>query len=190
MTSENALKRLKKGNKNYASGKPFILSVDANLRKKLFKNKHRPYAIIVSCSDSRVPIEIVFNAGPGELFVIRTAGNVVGNLELGSLEYAVEELEASLIVVVGHQGCGAVHAAAAGKGFSPALEAILKEIRCSCRKQELDKCCIDEIEDKNILHTIEKIAADERISKAISAGKVKLQAAKYSMETGIVNFFN
>ncbi|MCL2265500.1 MAG: carbonic anhydrase [Treponema sp.] len=132
---------------------------------------------------------MIFNAGPGELFIVRTAGNVVGTYEIGSLEYAVNALYAPLVVVLGHQQCGAVKAAVSGKDYSPNLNAVLNEIRCCCELEFL-KGDISEIEDKNIRYTLSKIAANENISKAVSQGAVRLLAAKYSLETGIVNFFD
>ena len=188
MTPEQVIDHLKEGNANYASGRPCQLCADADLLKKL-RNTQNPYAVIVSCSDSRVPIELVFNAGPGELFVIRTAGNIVCDIELGSLEYAIEQLKTPVIVVVGHQGCGAIHAAVHGKEFPPELEAIVNEVRCCCTP-ELMKGDISEIENRHIIRTLSKIAANESVSKAVSQGTLHLYAAKYSLETGIVSFFN
>ena len=188
MTHKEALNRLKEGNSRYAAGTPWQSSVSNELRTVLFSKGQSPYAAIVGCSDSRVPMELIFDAGPGELFVVRTAGNVVGNLELGSLEFAVDGLKTPLIVVVGHQQCGAVKAAIEGGTFSPCLQAVIQEI-CAC-SSDICGCDPGLIEDKNIRHTLAKIAADPLISKAVSQGTVCLAAAKYSLETGIVSFFS
>ena len=154
----------------------------------LCKNGQKPYAAIVGCSDSRVPVEIVFDCGMGELFVIRTAGNVVGSFELGSLEFAVSVLKVPLIVVLGHDYCGAVKEAANGAKVPEEIEMILKEIRDGLEIAE-GKSYAD-YEDENIMHTLSKIAADPIMSKFIAQGELRLAAAKYSLETGIVSYFN
>jgi len=188
ITSEQALNRLKEGNARFAAGTPWQAGVSSELRSHLYEKGQAPYAAIVGCSDSRVPMELIFDAGPGELFIIRTAGNVVGDFEIGSLEFAAGTLKTPLIVVVGHQQCGAVKAAIDGGEFPQSLEAVIQEIRCCAP----DVSCCDEntIENKNILHTLSKIAANQFISNEVSKGNVYLAAAKYSLETGIVSFLD
>src|SRR5207245_6341157 len=105
-----AIAKLKEGNGRYASGKLQHPGQTTERRAELTKDQH-PFAVIVSCSDSRVPPEIVFDQGLGDLFVVRVAGNVIDDHGLGSIEYAVDHLGARLIVVLGHQSCGAVKAA-------------------------------------------------------------------------------
>src|SRR5947208_9005654 len=105
-----AIDKLKEGNGRYASGKLQHPGQTTERRAELTKDQH-PFAVIVSCSDSRVPPEIVFDQGLGDLFVVRVAGNVIDDHGLGSIEYAVDHLGARLIVVLGHQSCGAVKAA-------------------------------------------------------------------------------
>jgi len=105
-----ALARLLEGNRRYVEGRPRTPVPSA--RRVELASAQRPFAAVLGCSDSRVPIETVFDQGPGDLFVIRLAGNIVTGEALGSLEYAVEVLGSILIVVLGHSGCGAVAAAA------------------------------------------------------------------------------
>ena len=189
MEKDEAYQRLIEGNARYAAGKPRQAAVTAALRNDLYTNGQFPYAAIVACSDSRVPVELIFDAGPGELFVIRTAGNIVGLFEMGSLEFAVGQLKTLLVVVLGHDKCGAVRAAVDGGDFSPAIEAIMKEIRSGIKSV----ACGDSYEiyeDENIQYTLSKIAANPCISKASSDNLVRLVAAKYSLETGTVTFFN
>jgi len=188
MNSEEALKILILGNIRYAAGEPSIMNVSAEFRSELLKEGQHPFAAIVGCSDSRVPMELIFDAGLGELFVIRTAGNVVGDIELGSLEYAVEVLKTPLIAVIGHQECGAVKEAIHGGKFSKSMRVLIDEI-CRCSDGDICTCNQEEIEDKNILHTLSKIALNPIISKAVEEGKLRLAAGKYSMETGLVSFF-
>jgi len=187
MKSEETLKRLKDGNARFTAGNPSKISVSAELRKDLFENGQFPYAAIVGCSDSRVPVELVFDAGPGELFVVRTAGNVVSPVEMGSLEFAVTQLKVSLVLVLGHDKCGAVAAATTEGDFSPSLDSIMQEVRC-CAPDVIGGVPAD-IEDKNIRYVASKIAANPLISKAVSDGNVRVAGAKYSLETGIVTFF-
>lgn len=107
----SALQRLQEGNKVYINSDKCVGDISAQIRQYTSKNGQKPYAVVVSCSDSRVIPEAIFSAGIGELFVIRVAGNVVDNIQLGSIEYAVEHLGCKLVVVLGHTGCGAVGAA-------------------------------------------------------------------------------
>ena len=109
--AESALERLKQGNKIYIDSVTGVGDISPEKRLYTSKNGQHPYAVIVSCSDSRVIPECIFSAGIGDLFVIRVAGNVVDNYQLGSIEYAVEHLGCRLVVVLGHTGCGAVGAA-------------------------------------------------------------------------------
>lgn len=107
--SQDIWANLVEGNQRYMRDHPKHPHQSLKRIKELNSGQH-PFAVIVSCSDSRVPPELIFDQGLGDLFVIRTAGNVIGDFELGSIEYAVEHLGANLIVVLGHDGCGAVSA--------------------------------------------------------------------------------
>ena len=114
MNADDALKRLMKGNGHYLGSETCPGDVSPGARARTAAEGQRPYAVIVACSDSRVIPEAIFSAGIGELFVIRVAGNVVGEHELGSIEYAAEHLGTRLVVVLGHTLCGAVGAALHG----------------------------------------------------------------------------
>ncbi len=105
-----AIERLKAGNARFVKGKPSRPNATPTRRAEIAASQH-PFAIVVSCSDSRVPPEMVFDAGLGDLFVVRTAGEVVTAVEMASIEYAVDHLGASLVLVMGHERCGAVKAA-------------------------------------------------------------------------------
>ena len=112
----NELKRLLEGNERYINDK--ILNGDISLEKRedTFQNGQHPFAVIITCSDSRVIPEAIFDCGIGDLFVIRVAGNVIGEQELGSIQYATEHLKCNLVVVLGHTQCGAVASALQGHG--------------------------------------------------------------------------
>lgn len=108
-TTDNPLEILLKGNRRFSENLPIHPDQTQQRIKELKKGQH-PFAVVVSCSDSRVPPELIFDQGLGDLFVIRTAGNIIGDYELGSIEYAVEHLHVKMILVLGHEKCGAVTA--------------------------------------------------------------------------------
>jgi carbonic anhydrase len=188
MTSEQALKRLVTGNLRYVAGTPKHNKVSRILRTNLHRMGQKPYAVIVGCSDSRVPVELIFDTGPGELFVIRSAGNVVGPIGEGSMEFAITEFQTPLIIVLGHQNCGAVHAAVDGGDFPPSIQAFLQEIR-ACMPTNAGENKYEVCEDAHIRQTLAKIGGYPFVSKAVSEGALHLAAAKYSLETGLVSFF-
>lgn len=184
-SAEEALKELEEGNEQFISGDT------AELRADLQENGQTPYAVIITCSDSRVAPEVLFNTTMGELFTIRTAGNVVDEFEIGSVEYGAEHLGAPLIVVMGHSNCGAVGAAVSGKadGF---IQNIIDEIMPSveeARKTKTDENAVSTLaEDLNIQHTIQKLRTSTVLSHLESEGKVKIIGAKYDIKEGTVEF--
>ena len=188
MTPEQALNRLIAGNARYVAGTTQQTGVTKALRTELCEQGQKPYVAVVSCSDSRVPVELVFDTGPGELFVIRTAGNVVGSLEMGSLEYGIKHLKVPLVVVLGHQKCGAVKAAVDGGEHSSDIESILQEIRPAIPSSFVGDLYA-ESEDANARHVVSKITGNPNIQAACTEGAVRFVAAKYSLETGKVSFF-
>ena len=179
-----ALEKLKKGNQDYISALTNPASIELDLRKNLATNGQQPYAVILTCSDSRVAPEHIFSAGLGELFVIRTAGNVVGDFELGSIEYGVEHLGAPIIVVMGHNHCGAVEAALSGhaEGY---IEKIVHKVKNVITGAENAK----QAEEMNILNSIQDILKSDIVSRLIQTGKISLVGAKYDIETGLVDFY-
>ncbi len=149
------------------------------------KNGQHPYAVIVTCSDSRVPVEHIFNAGIGELFVIRTAGNVIGDHALGSVEYGAEHLGAKLVIVLGHTHCGAVDAALNG-GAHGAIATIADEIS-ACLPAGCDP---REAERLNVENSISRIMESEMMAHLVHEGKTRVVGAIYDIESGTVEFFN
>ena len=113
-TAEEALKRLIEGNKKYLKNRGSKIEAEESIIARSAKEGQRPYAIIITCSDSRVIPEAIFSAGIGDIFVIRVAGNVIDAHQLGSIEYAEEHLGTGLVLVLGHTGCGAVDAVLSG----------------------------------------------------------------------------
>src|SRR5512134_2247298 len=127
LSPDQALAKLMEGNKRYASSHSQRPHQSARRRHELEKDQH-PFACILSCSDSRVPPEIVFDEGLGDLFVIRVAGNIVDNAVTGSIEYAVEHLGTPLVVVMGHEKCGAVQATLGGGEPGTHIQSLVEAI--------------------------------------------------------------
>ena len=164
----------------------------ARRRAELTKSQH-PYAIILSCSDSRVPPEIVFDEGLGDLFIVRVAGNVLNNEGLGSIEYGVDVLGARLIVVLGHQSCGAVDAAmktVAAKGKAPghiqSLVRAIKPVVDSTPQADLDTMI-----KANVKHVVGALRSSTPILKAkVDSGDVQVIGGYYTLDTGAVTFLD
>ena len=183
-SSDEALQILKEGNARFATDKSVLRNINAERRESL-KNGQNPYAVIVSCSDSRVTPTAVFNAGLGELFDIRLAGNVVDDDALGSIEYAVEHLNTPLIVVMGHQSCGAVTATynevVKGEKVSGNMESFVKKITPSVNKNGT----IDDAIHTNIDMVVKEISEDKGIKTLIDQGKVKVVGAYYDLNGNV-----
>lgn len=183
-SSDEALQILKEGNARFATDKSVLRNINAERRESL-KNGQNPYAVIVSCSDSRVTPTTVFNAGLGELFDIRLAGNVVDDDALGSIEYAVEHLNTPLIVVMGHQSCGAVTATynevVKGEKVSGNMESFVKKITPSVNKNGT----IDDAIHTNIDMVVKEISEDKGIKALIDQGKVKVVGAYYDLNGNV-----
>jgi carbonic anhydrase len=190
-TAKEALARLVAGNQRFVSGKARFPAIRKDILKKLAKGQ-QPYATILGCSDSRVPVELLFDAGFGEIFVIRVAGNVISPEVMGSMQYAGTILRTPLFVVLGHEGCGAVQAALAAKlkGTRQGrhIEALLANILPGIR----------DIGASSPSHVAAAVEANVRWSmhqvletpegKAGAARGVKLVGAIYELETGRVRF--
>lgn len=183
-SSDEALQILKEGNARFATDKSVLRNINAERRESL-KNGQNPYAVIVSCSDSRVTPTTVFNAGLGELFDIRLAGNVVDDDALGSIEYAVEHLNTPLIVVMGHQSCGAVTATynevVKGEKVSGNMESFVKKITPSVNKNGT----INDAIHTNIDMVVKEISEDKGIKTLIDQGKVKVVGAYYDLNGNV-----
>lgn len=192
-TKEDPLNRLKKGNEIYIDATYNKNQIDKATRKKLNEGGQKPYAVILTCSDSRVVPENIFYTGLGELFVIRVAGNVVDETVLGSIEYAISKLDVPLIVVMGHDDCGAVKGASE-KNINGKLETIVNKIKPSYEKAKLKGGSQEEIYNNavkfNTENSINLIKENEIIKKYIDEKKVKVTGANYDMETGLVKWLD
>lgn len=184
---EEILSRLKLGNEQFVNDQLKSANQDSKRRETQTKGQ-QPIAIVLSCADSRVVPELIFDTGIGELFIVRVAGNVANTSSLASMEYAVAHLGTPLIVVLGHQSCGAVTAAVQGGDNGPNLNHLLEHIKPAI-KQSLDPQAIDEVTRKNAELTVKLISKDsEIINKAVEDGKVKVLPAYYHLDNGKVEF--
>lgn len=178
---ENAkeiLERLKRGNEKYLSSDGYFGDVSASKRAEGVRNGQKPYAVIVTCSDSRVIPESIFAAGIGELFVIRVAGNVIGEMELASIEYAAEHLGCGLAVILGHTYCGAVHSAIVGKAEGH-IGALVDKIRFA----------IGDERDENKACKLNVAASLLHVKESLS-GKCEAVGAIYDTMSGKVEFLD
>lgn len=157
--------------------------VSPEKRADTAENGQKPFAVVITCSDSRVPPEHIFGCGIGDLFVIRTAGNVIGDFELGSIEYGAEHLGCKLVLVLGHTSCGAVAATLEG-GAHGHIEMITDEI-ASCLPEN---CTPAEAEIANVENSIERILSSEIMSGLEESGEVAVLGAIYDIETGKIEY--
>ncbi len=190
------LQKLEEGNSRFASGKPVHPDETLERIRELKKGQH-PFAAVVSCSDSRVPAELVFDQGLGDIFSIRTAGNVIGDYELGSIEYAVEHLDCKLIVIMGHKSCGAIKAFIDSKGHydhEDHIKNIINYIESENEEKNLssiDKLSVDKAIDANIAHGVAFLKTAEPILKErFDHNKITIIGALYDIESGKVTFKN
>lgn len=189
LTADQALEKLFEGNREF-SEKHFRSGIPAGEIELLDTQGQHPFATVITCSDSRVPPEIIFNCGLGEIFVIRTAGNVLGDFELGSVEYAAEHLGTPLIVVMGHSHCGAVASAVAEHGCEGHLGHILQEIEPAVLQAASITGDTDSLvslaENLNVLHCVDVLKKDPVLQ---ACPGLKIVGAKYNTGTGGVAFF-
>lgn len=194
-TADEALLKLMEGNKNYVEQKMSSQTMCGIKTRESLTKGQKPYAVILSCSDSRVPPEIIFDKGLGEIFVIRVAGNVPDPIVLGSVEYAVEHLGVPLVMVLGHERCGAVTAAveSGGKGEGN-IGAIVKAIApavAMARKEnrKADKASLIEAAADDNVKLVEAslVRRSSIIKHLVKEGKVKIVGAKYDLDDGKVS---
>lgn len=182
-TAAEAKKKLIAGNEKYVAERTLSVDASEEVLIKASRNGQKPYAIIITCSDSRVIPEAIFSAGIGDLFVIRVAGNVIDSHQLGSVEYAAEHLGTGLIVVLGHDHCGAVDAAMNHEpdGYIKYItDEIVKAI--GNEKNEFNACCL------NVKHSCEIIERSLRIQKDEQEYGLRVLGAIYHLESGEVEF--
>jgi carbonic anhydrase len=185
--ADEALAKLVEGNKRFVEMRLAHPEQDAACRTALSQGQ-QPFAVILGCSDSRVPPEVVFDQGLGDLFVVRVAGNVADDIGVASLEYAVEHLGTRLIVVLGHERCGAVTAAVKGGEFPGHLPALMDALKPAVDKA---KGAAGDAVDAAMLANVALVTEQLRESKPVLAelvekGEVKIVGARYDLDSGAV----
>lgn len=187
VTPTEALQKLVEGNNRYVEDR--LLHPDRTTeRREATAAGQEPFAAILGCSDSRVPPEIVFDQGVGDLFVVRVAGNVVGPVELDSLEYAVKYLHSSIIVVLGHAKCGAMKAVLEGntadiEAVADLIEPMIQTCKSQCKScNDLLDICVKE----NAKHVAKVIREKPLMKKYIEEQKIDVVAGYYDLATGKV----
>src|SRR5262245_58372110 len=187
-----AMSKLKEGNGRYTSGNLQHPGQTTERRTELAKTQH-PFAAIVCCSDSRVPPEVVFDQGLGDLFIVRVAGNVMNDEGLGSIEYTVDHLGTRLILVLGHQRCGAVDAARetiAANGKAPGhIQSLVTDIKPAVEataKEDLDATI-----KANVKRVVQALRSSTPILKAkVDSGQIQVIGGYYSLDTGAVTLLD
>ncbi len=189
LSANQAIKKLKEGNNRFVSSKMVHPDETVQRRKELQSGQH-PFVAILSCSDSRVPPEIIFDQGLGDLFEIRNAGNVLDDHVIGSIEYAVVHAGVNLVVVMGHEDCGAVKATIANAHDSVFIESLVQSIepalKVSCGN---GKELIDNVVKNHVEMTVKKIvSSDPIIADAVKNKGLKVIPAIYHLGSGKVEF--
>lgn len=203
ISAPEALERLREGNRRFVSGVRSLDTLGSPMRRSELVTGQEPFAVILGCSDSRVPVEIVFDQGLGDLFVIRVAGHVVAPSQIGSVEFAAERFGTRLVVVLGHTGCGAVQAtleALRGRSegaSSRGLRSIVERIRPAVEGL-LETGLRDDPEAlaREAVRSNVRVAAgalrhgSETLDELARTEGLRVVGAVYSLETGRVDFFD
>ena len=202
LTAREALERLREGNRRFASGVRNVTALSTQARRHEVADGQEPFAIILGCSDSRVPAEIIFDQGLGDLFVIRVAGNIVAPSQIGSVEFAAERFGTRLVVVLGHSRCGAVVATLEElmrprEAQSRNLRSIVDRIRPSVEAllntglQHDAEALVGHAVRNNVRLSANHLRhGSELLEHLIRTNGLVVVGAEYSLETGCVDFFD
>ena len=200
MNADKALKQLKDGNSRYIEAEINGAKIDRSVVQHEVILKQKPYAIILGCSDSRVPAEAIFDQGVGDLFIVRIAGNIVAPSQIGSIEFACQQFGTQLVVVLGHTGCGAISATIGSLlgdpgEISPNLAAIVDRISPAVQPIISDGDDRDDILNKairaNINYSAQQLESGSEILRdLVKQKKLTIVGAEYSIESGRVEFLD
>lgn len=180
LTPKEALQKLLAGNTRAIEERVEHPDHFKESRMEAMVAKQEPYAVIVACSDSRVSPEILFDQGIGDIFVVRVAGNVVGDLELESIHYAVTQLKAAVILVMGHENCGAVQAVLSGKDQTmPEIGALIKPAIKKCNS-------LQEAVEANVRLVVKELSELAFIKEAVKKGDLEVRGSYYHLQNGVV----
>ncbi|MDJ0577641.1 MAG: carbonic anhydrase [Xenococcaceae cyanobacterium MO_234.B1] len=186
-TPDEILEELIAGNKRFVENRPETPNQD-DRRLREVSTGQKPLVSILGCADSRVPIEIIFDRGIGDLFVVRNAGNIATPEEIGSLEYGTVILGSKVLMVLGHENCGAVKAALEGKPLPGQMGSIVAAIQPAinrANKNDSEEFYLETIK-KNVLLQVEKLYSSPLLYNLVTEGKLKIVGAYYSLNTGEV----
>jgi carbonic anhydrase len=200
--ADGALERLRRGNREFVAGLPSRDGFASHARRMELADGQAPFAIVLGCSDSRVPAEIVFNQGLGDLFVIRVAGNIVAPSQVGSVEFAAARFGVRLVVVLGHSQCGAILATleelrTPNQNQSRNLRSIVDRVRPSVEvllrtglKYEPD-VLVQHAVRANVSASVNQLRhGSEILENLIENEGLRVVGAEYSLETGVVEFYD
>ena len=202
ISAQEALERLQEGNRRFAAGTRGHDAQLSHSRRVEIEKQQQPFAIILGCSDSRVPAEIVFDQGLGDLFVIRVAGNIVAPSQVGSIEFAAEQFGSRLVVVMGHSQCGAILATLAElrhptKDHSRNIHSIVDRIRPSVEKlpsiesKSDPDALVQQAVRANVANSVNHLRhGSEILDRLIRDEGLRVVGSEYSLETGVVEFFD
>lgn len=191
----NALQCLRDGNRRFVAGTPRNVESYGEARRAELVGGQSPFAVIVACSDSRVPVEMVFDQGLGDLFVVRVAGNVIAPSQIGSVEFAATQFGTKLVVVLGHSNCGAVDAtlkelAQEQEHRSPNLRAIVDRIRPAIEPLMSEGVSLHDAVVANVHHSVDQLRhGSEVLEQLVEDENLVVIGAEYSIENGTVEFF-
>ena len=190
-----ALDKLKSSNVRFSSGQSTHSNISAERRKQVTTGGQHPFATIIACSDSRVPVEILFDQGVGDIFVIKVAGNVCNTDEIGSIEYGVDHLSTPVMVVLGHTHCGACTAVATGADVHGCIPDLIAPIRPALEKVQAahpdlhGKALVPALVEANVWKAIEDLLLRSSSTRERTKdGRVKVVGAVYDIETGTVKW--
>lgn len=181
MDFKTALKELKNGNERFVSEKLLHPRRDQEILRAV-QEEQKPIAVILSCSDSRAAPEIIFDQGIGDLFIVRIAGNILSSFGLESIKFAILALKTSLIVVLGHQDCGAVKAVV--QSHTALIPQIAEQIEQHCKSQDLIECI-----KENVKGVVQDLKKDKELKSLIEQSKIAIVGGYYELGTGRVSFF-
>lgn len=201
VTAQEALQRLREGNRRFASGLRHADALVDEVRRTALTRGQAPFAVVLGCSDSRVPAEIIFDQGLGDLFVIRVAGNVVAPSQIGSVEFAAERYGTPLVVILGHSNCGAIEAtlevltrptAAQSRNLRSIVDRIRPSIEglLATELRHDHDALLRQAVRTNVRTSANQLRHGSALIEELTRGaRLKVIGAEYSLETGLVEFF-
>lgn len=202
MNAATSLARLIEGNRRFVCGEPTLAAAESMRRLPTLTEGQSPFAVVLGCSDARVPAELVFDQGLGDLFVIRVAGNIVAPSQIGSVEFAVERFRTPLVVVLGHTRCGAILAtvealSAQAPTFSRNLHAIVNRVRpavetlMATELRHDREALLREAVRANVRTSVNQLRyGSATLEHYRQAGLLQVVGAQYALESGVVEFFD